>query len=510
MESRVPGGSVGGSPRDSSYSSEPILDGESSDEKIRFKLAFQEGTWKIRRDGIDTKYEIFVLKVRAADGSLIDFVEQLRRSSGSNEADFHRELLATASKVVDLFEAASRWTGAGKRTHAGVVDAKFTGNILSESFKVTRVKACVDGVQKTEDFSSSRVDREAIRTREIVGDIFARYPQTSIAGTGHLHPVSVPLTTRRGRPDLHIDTRFDSLDRALSPTSTPSSVVALTGYISPGDSEDEDDDATTVVATPRTHRSQGDEEKEEFVLPGALIASTTRNTRVSVLSRASRTLAKGLVDLLPEEEFSVVTKTSLARSAANFTSEYGYSLDKYSLLLTSLPTWVPKVYSNVELISDQSPLAYLELFGCKESSQAKKLFLALDGKTKDGKLDKDQILFWYYFQTALLKSVYDLARKKSPPDRALAPLVRAFESPPFNFQSGSYKIPDVFCIPNPRTATVSAKRKLTSITSAKTQVTQALSSALRGVDLSEALDVVEFRKIWAQNMKGVFGLDDEE
>lgn len=140
-----------------------------------FGLKFEAGQWKIKRDGIDTEFQVFSIKVpRGADK--VEYLHLLAEEFKDDD-EFIEKLLHTAAKTVEAFAVAQQWLGSSVAT--GTIKFGFTGKVQSSDFEATSIASNIGGLQREAKAEDKGKIEE--RVRGCANDIFGRYIKEATA-----------------------------------------------------------------------------------------------------------------------------------------------------------------------------------------------------------------------------------------------------------------------------------------------------------------------------------------
>jgi hypothetical protein len=111
-----------------------IFAGGLKSEDQTFELKFEAGTLKIKRDGIDTDFEVFHIQVPNG-AEPVSYFEILADEFHANNALLKAAIFNAAAKTTKIFEKASSLIEGNK----GTIIADFSGDMHKHSFKVLKI-----------------------------------------------------------------------------------------------------------------------------------------------------------------------------------------------------------------------------------------------------------------------------------------------------------------------------------------------------------------------------------
>lgn len=422
---------------------EGVLEGEG------FGLKFEAGQWKIKRDGIDTEFQVFSIKVpRGADK--VEYLHLLAEEFKDDD-EFIEKLLHTAAKTVEAFAVAQQWLGSSVAT--GTIKFGFTGKVQSSDFEATRIASNIGGLQKEAKAEDKGDAEERIRycANNIFGRFYVRKEPTAPPGSGEDMAddetvVSEPIHSfsRRDSDDLegkhiprprspglnlnstHTERLYDEFDEFYEEerkeeVRSPKSLVDSS--VEDLDSEDdEDDDNEFPMAGPlyyfgsRVSNRQGSidlsiEGMQDNPISDWIKSQHVDSPLVSPPPRALDSEGKELREI-PKDVFETV-KTALE----NHTEEM--SPRSFAEARAQIYQFSSDTQSEIISLKSSIPLALADPWRTRfdsDSEEARFLTCLFNVTTKQGVADIKKALdtedMWYRLQLALIKTAYEVEQEK--------------------------------------------------------------------------------------------------
>lgn len=361
----------------------------SAGEEPAVSLKFESGQWKIKRAGVDTKYEVFSIKVPGGDGE-VNYLETLAESFDDND-DLKAELLRVASKAAQIFESSKKLIKG--KANTGVVKVGFEGEIRKPTFKATRIEIDMDSKKTVE---ASNTQEEAQKIRNFANEIFKGsleeqddesegetdsldFPQRGV----ELSIVPLGVRPPSGRSTKGVELTVESLgdpDELARSHPTPVS----SGRLSIDTNEAEDDEVLFHASGPRSPQSRLSTEEAPETDAGVVRALDSSN-------RIFEAVKDDTIKFLQE-------KIQAGRPVTG--RDFIEAVSAIGEIATGDRAFLQTPVSFFEEAGDKEKRILAILFAATTKDEANKILTAL----------KEQDM-WYRLQLALLRSAYDIVNE---------------------------------------------------------------------------------------------------